>query len=1075
MHMEDLTLELQSNLDKIRRTVFREYLYNVSEEFLVYPFDRYNTYKNDKNEDTKRIVPDANIQCIHIDRWVYDKKEQIIDRFANVYSSFSQRKDAIAMLVNRTVDGADFYFVIRSDSSQGGNKTNTNSSLDLLIASIKGNFPGTIVEKVSSVQKEVIEKKNGEEEKKNKDIWGLREKAAISAITSISSDKSEKHLSQGLEKVLSGISPKDKKDEYTLVFLAEPVSNKEIKSIKNGYEALASGIHSYSEYQSNETLTEAVTDGTSWATAHTTGTNRSIAKTRGINAGVSGNLTTSAGWLKGIVKNWKKAKSSSVGANIGFQYSRTTTEGSMTSDTDTEGTNHCVSNGALKGETHTVKSYPIADMLKRIEKQIDRLDECEGVGMWKNATYVLANNTVQAESVANFLLGLIQGKESFVEASVINTWAKASDKDEFKNVLEYICNFSHPLLVNASDIEKVDEKNTDNAYAIEPLILANQVTSIELAMLMAFPYKSVKGLSCVECAEFERNVLYKDIDRFSNKRIDEVDAKKRQINLGEIYHMHEFDGKNVPIDVDELPKHSFITGSTGSGKSTTVYKILHELYNNYKIPFLVVEPAKGEYYKEFDNIASIYSTNSNHGDLLHLNPFYFPAEGENRIFVSEHIDRLNGIFNVCWPMYAAMPAVLKEALEAAYEEAGWDLTLSVNSVSNKLFPTFDDLLIQLKRVINASDFSEEVKSNYTGSLITRVKSLTNGIYRQIFTADGLDDGELFTTNVIVDISKVGSPETKALIMGMIVMRMQEYHMANSEPVDVLRHITVLEEAHNLLKKTSTEQSSESSNVQGKSVEMIANAIAEMRTYGEGFVIADQAPGLLDESVIRNTNTKMIMSLPDFSDRELVGKAVGLSDEQVVEITRLPRGKAVVYQNNWVAPVLCAVEAFDKSKASEEIKKSSFEKREYDAKKVKATIVNAVLHNKIDDIGTYEVEGLQILSVPASAKKRVLMHVKNNAPFNKQERIEIINDFYATDFVKSVMLKTEGNIEIIQDSDVEALKAEFQKWIEAIGVTEQIETVDLMGIINIILYKIEQVEQVELSQCERLFNFAEHWR
>ena len=43
MHMEDLTLELQSNLDKIRRTVFREYLYNVSEEFLVYPFDRYNT------------------------------------------------------------------------------------------------------------------------------------------------------------------------------------------------------------------------------------------------------------------------------------------------------------------------------------------------------------------------------------------------------------------------------------------------------------------------------------------------------------------------------------------------------------------------------------------------------------------------------------------------------------------------------------------------------------------------------------------------------------------------------------------------------------------------------------------------------------------------------------------------------------------------------------------------------------------------------------------------------------------------------------------------------------------------
>ena len=51
MSMEKITLELQSNLDKIRRTVFREYLYNVSDEFVVYPFDAYNTYKNDKDEE----------------------------------------------------------------------------------------------------------------------------------------------------------------------------------------------------------------------------------------------------------------------------------------------------------------------------------------------------------------------------------------------------------------------------------------------------------------------------------------------------------------------------------------------------------------------------------------------------------------------------------------------------------------------------------------------------------------------------------------------------------------------------------------------------------------------------------------------------------------------------------------------------------------------------------------------------------------------------------------------------------------------------------------------------------------
>ena len=92
--------------------------------------------------------------------------------------------------------------------------------------------------------------------------------------------------------------------------------------------------------------------------------------------------------------------------------------------------------------------------------------------------------------------------------------------------------------------------------------------------------------------------------------------------------------------------------------------------------------------------------------------------------------------------------------------------------------------------------------------------------------------------------------------------------------------------------------------------MLANSIAEMRTYGEGFIIADQAPGLLDLSVIRNTNTKIIMRLPDWSDRELVGKSANLNDDQILELARLPKGVAAVYQNEWIQPVLCKVDKFD---------------------------------------------------------------------------------------------------------------------------------------------------------------------
>lgn len=141
---------------------------------------------------------------------------------------------------------------------------------------------------------------------------------------------------------------------------------------------------------------------------------------------------------------------------------------------------------------------------------------------------------------------------------------------------------------------------------------------------------------------------------------------------------------------------------------------------------------------------------------------------------------------------------------------------------------------------------------------------------------------------------------------MLVLKLREYRLAQGEVNASLKHITVLEEAHNLLKKTSSEQSAESANLIGRSVEMIANSIAEMRTNGEGFIIADQSPGLLDMSVIRNTNTKIIMRLPDISDRELVGKAANLTENQIEELAKLPCGVAAVYQNEWIQPVLCNI-------------------------------------------------------------------------------------------------------------------------------------------------------------------------
>ena len=236
--------------------------------------------------------------------------------------------------------------------------------------------------------------------------------------------------------------------------------------------------------------------------------------------------------------------------------------------------------------------------------------------------------------------------------------------------------------------------------------------------------------------------------------------------------------------------------------------------------------------------------------------------------------------------------------------------MSLHIEDEPRFPTMHELVKVLPEIIHESGYSDELKSNYIGALVTRVKSLTNGLVGRIFSGEEIENQHLFDENCLIDLSRVGSSETKALLMGILFMRLQEHRMTNAQEMNqTLQHVTVLEEAHHLLPKTSNSQSQEGSNLQGKSVEMITNAIAEMRTYGEGFIIADQSPNLLDTSVIRNTNTKIILRLPEGSDRREVGLAASLNEDQINEIPKLKTGVSIVYQNNWLQPVLCAFEKY----------------------------------------------------------------------------------------------------------------------------------------------------------------------
>lgn len=1023
--MNDIDIRDYSELDQAlllaQHTVYKKYLQELS----MYPVVRPTVQLLDEEaEDCLRFFQLKELSC--------KQGEDILQKLSTVYyASMSLGCNLIVMIdVEKINAPAKIYIGVRNDGHDEEAKSRLGTSFRTLKSGMMSNFPGT---KISDIPART------EMPKLIEDIFGAST-SYISAVSCVASDRNKtkteyKPFVQGIERFIDTM----KGNTYTALFIAEPITPSEHALMRDGYENLYSNLSSFEKsvwsYNENESdavmnslckgISKSVTNGTSNTQSHTKsrgydiGIQASLGKNSGTSIAIPTNIEKVGRVLSGVagvagvigsahplirfasgavnavgsVMQGNSVKTSvfesigkTIGVSGGLNFGSADTESDTNSHSETKTDSESKTTGETftrgRGKTLQIENVnkSIEQMLNHIEEQLARIREGEDYGAYSCAAYFLSGRQDSSLLAANTYRALIIGEGSSVESSAINSWNGQEEPEKVSAIKEYLKRCTHPLF-GLSIVGKTESLEDFAMYTP-----GTTVSGLELPMHLGLPNRSVYGLPVLEHAEFGRNIIYRNL-------LDQ--EKSDTAHIGTIFHMGQVENRSsVDMDISELTAHTFIAGSTGSGKSNTIYCLLGRLKEK-GIKFLVIEPAKGEYKDVVGQWADVrvFGTNPliKNMEMLRINPFRFPRH----IHVLEHLDRLVEIFNVCWPMYAAMPAILKDSVERAYADCGWDLAKSENKYDSELFPTFRDVVSQIREVLAESDYSADNKGDYTGSLVTRLKSLTNGINGLIFTADDIKDEDLFDKNVIVDLSRVGSSETKSLIMGLLVLKQQEYRMeqrvSGANMNDSLKHVTVLEEAHHLLKRTSTEQTGEGANLIGKSVEMLASSIAEMRTYGEGFVIADQSPGLLDMSVIRNTNTKIILRLPDLSDRELVGRAAGLTDNQIIELARLEKGVAVIHQSNWLEPVLCKIDKYDGEKSSTDSEKE------------------ILLGSAIRNVRTQQEE-------MQDASSTLLDWIMNKELYRKNDRVDI-------EKLKSLVLK----------SDLEAaVKCDFIRYINSDG-------------------------------------------
>jgi len=363
--------------------------------------------------------------------------------------------------------------------------------------------------------------------------------------------------------------------------------------------------------------------------------------------------------------------------------------------------------------------------------------------------------------------------------------------------------------------------------------------------------------------------------------------------------------ETVLIPVKQFCKHSLIVGVPGSGKTTCVFNILWQLWTRFRIPFLVLELAKTEYRKllalpEMQDLL-VFSL-GNH----QISPFIFnPLNVLPGITLERHFSGLEECFrSALRGLEGPAPFILREALEQAYRSKGWAMEDVGERHSAKDTPTIHDVKQALEEIIPQKGYKGEIESNIKAALTLRMEYFANrrmSIGRMLNNAGTIPADVLFTRPVILELESLNE-ETKALMAMFILNLLREYSSVRSPQSNDygLRHLVVLEEAHNLLGHVPWAEAGEG-NPKVQAVKYFVRMLAEMRALGEGILIADQLPSALATEVIKNTSIKIMHRLTSEDDRKILGSTMVLNSEQYVRAVTLDPGESFLFREGWERP------------------------------------------------------------------------------------------------------------------------------------------------------------------------------
>lgn len=815
----------------------------------------------------------------------HDDKMPPREVFENVLGALTNPAYNFVYMISGRESGVEIFFgVVKNyknfgDGRSGRDKTNITVSeygKNVLEASLTGNFPGS---RFRGKNDDLEKKSNNfllESEMEEKIFKPIRNSKAVSLLTGIPSlnEKSglEKNDYQGIDRLINTMMG----STWQFIVICEPVKYEETQELKQELYAIFDHLHLMSKIS----IQASTNTGNSIAASE----NKSHTRTKGTSAG--GSESDSSGGSSSqhsTSKNWGDNKSVS----------------------DSEGVSNSITLSSGDSQSITIEKIDkrINEILSYInDEYFDRIKLGETKGFFKTTAYALTHENAIHERLCRAVMSIFQGdRVSFrpITANILKGCDQASINEESSKTLrdKMLLNFQTLSYSNSGIDRRAATLYSTPLSGSERFAAATYMTVKEVSLIAGIPMKEVPGLALIEGVEFGLN----------------IDKTAGGVKLGNvIYRGGKLEKEEIKIDRNILNKHVFITGVTGSGKTTATQRLLMES----RLPFFVIEPAKNEYrellsrFKELKDEFVIFTPGDETGAPFRFNPFEL-IQGE---LITSHIDMLRAAFMSAFTMEAAMPQLIEEALYNIYKNYGWNINSNKNKYCGDVkdqsapwhsdgiyWPDFSDLIVELKKVVKGHGFGERLEAEYIGSLVSRLNNFTVGGKGAMFNCkNSVNFSELLDKKVIFELEEIKAPEDKALIMGFILTRLIAAVKARykKNKKSAVSHLIVVEEAHRLLSKYQIGDCA----AKKDAVTMFADMLAEVRKYGEGIIIIDQIPNKLESDVLKNTNTKIVHRLFAQDDKEAVGATMAMDDSQKNFLSSLGVGEAVIFSESWNKPV-----------------------------------------------------------------------------------------------------------------------------------------------------------------------------